>query len=522
MPGPFNFGEQFAQGFGRGVDMQMQRNQMDAQKAFQERQFNAQREESAMAARRAQLRQQYRAQRDAVADAQAVDRAGMEREKLELDKSSTASAASFREKTFASENDAKARAAMQDLFNKETDHYRDLVKVKAIQNANGTKTPELDAQIAELGKRLKVLSGKVYGGLGVNFDEANAATMDPSLELGPGGMKRQAPDPLKGETDEGGYVGGKPISMQKAEQLGRDMPGAENVGPKGIQSPTGPLGLSMGLMGMNPVLGGAAMAHGLYTGGVQQQLGDIGRDVSGVASKVGGMFGSEPMRASDPRRSGVLGVEQLPIDQQGFSITESMRKAQEAASQFKSQFMPGEDMGIPDVPGTHGNQPKNYAENILKQAANPKAEGTTKAGKKIMSVAGRLKTLDPQLRNNIEAAVQAAEKDYGIPAGIQLALMNNETHMNPTAVSPTGPRGIAQFTKDTWAEWSKNTHGEELPPEDREDPTLAIPVMANYLKYLKEQAQNLKPDASDEELTALALMSYNQGLSAVKQYLKKG
>jgi membrane-bound lytic murein transglycosylase F len=56
-----------------------------------------------------------------------------------------------------------------------------------------------------------------------------------------------------------------------------------------------------------------------------------------------------------------------------------------------------------------------------------------------------------------------------------------ESNLDPTAESPAGAQGIAQFMPDTWAQYSQLMYGKV---QDVFDPILAIPVQAYYLKAL--------------------------------------
>lgn len=105
------------------------------------------------------------------------------------------------------------------------------------------------------------------------------------------------------------------------------------------------------------------------------------------------------------------------------------------------------------------------------------------------------------------AAVKAAGTPYdsmirqeadrqGISYDFMHKLIFNESSFNPTSESPTGPLGLGQFT-----EMTGRAYGLES-PEDRMDPSKAIPAVARHLKDLNSSYKG------DYLKTALA---YNQG-----------
>ncbi|MBO6849122.1 MAG: membrane-bound lytic murein transglycosylase MltF [Marinobacter sp.] len=92
-----------------------------------------------------------------------------------------------------------------------------------------------------------------------------------------------------------------------------------------------------------------------------------------------------------------------------------------------------------------------------------------------------------------------AETTTGMPADLLAALSYQESHWDPTAVSPTGVRGIMMLTKNT---------AESLGVTDRLDPVAAIDGGA---RYLADRHRRLPDTIPEPDRTFLALASYNIG-----------
>jgi len=106
--------------------------------------------------------------------------------------------------------------------------------------------------------------------------------------------------------------------------------------------------------------------------------------------------------------------------------------------------------------------------------------------------------------------IDAAARKYGINPGILDRLIAAESSYNPNAVSPTGPIGIAQFTKKT---------AEDMGLTDRWNPVESINAAAKYLAHLYDH-KNVVALAGDDpdKRTELAIASYNAGPGAVGKY----
>lgn len=106
--------------------------------------------------------------------------------------------------------------------------------------------------------------------------------------------------------------------------------------------------------------------------------------------------------------------------------------------------------------------------------------------------------IDDRLPNFIDRFAEA-ETTTGMPADLLAALSYQESHWDPTAVSPTGVRGIMMLTRNT---------AESLGVMDRLDPAAAIDGGA---RYLADRHRRLPDTIPEPDRTFLALASYNIG-----------
>ncbi|WP_431711469.1 transglycosylase SLT domain-containing protein [Glutamicibacter uratoxydans] len=107
-----------------------------------------------------------------------------------------------------------------------------------------------------------------------------------------------------------------------------------------------------------------------------------------------------------------------------------------------------------------------------------------------------------EYRELVFAAARTAEVDPSIIA----AQIDSESSWNPTAVSPKGAKGIAQFLDDTWAEQGEG--GDVMNPND------AIPALGRYMKWIKTYLSNNGFREADNMLE-LTLAGYNAGIGNV-------
>ena len=96
--------------------------------------------------------------------------------------------------------------------------------------------------------------------------------------------------------------------------------------------------------------------------------------------------------------------------------------------------------------------------------------------------------------------VEASAKTEGLPVAFFTKLIWRESSFRPTAVSPAGAQGVAQFMPGTASERGL---------VDPFDPASAIPASAKFLGELKRRFGNL----------GLAAAAYNAGQSAVANWL---
>ena len=88
------------------------------------------------------------------------------------------------------------------------------------------------------------------------------------------------------------------------------------------------------------------------------------------------------------------------------------------------------------------------------------------------------------------------------------AQLVQESGLNPLAQSPTGPIGVSQFTRRTWAEMLPDS-----PPEHRVDIYHAIMAQVLYMKPLLKWAAGF---ATGDDVARFALAAYNAGRGAIE------
>ena len=115
----------------------------------------------------------------------------------------------------------------------------------------------------------------------------------------------------------------------------------------------------------------------------------------------------------------------------------------------------------------------------------------------------RIKTRLPAYRDSIQKEASRHGFDWRLIA----AMVYQESHFDPDAVSHTGVRGIMQLTEVT---------AKEMGVKDRREPSAAISGGVRYLKKLHKRFEK----AQEPDRTLIALASYNVGYGHVRDAQK--
>lgn len=98
-----------------------------------------------------------------------------------------------------------------------------------------------------------------------------------------------------------------------------------------------------------------------------------------------------------------------------------------------------------------------------------------------------------------------------------------ESALNPDAVSPTGPRGIMQFTAATGEEWGLHEEADFF------DPSKSIDAGARYMAHLLKMLRSgvtildrkIEPVPHSFERWQMALAAYNQGIGNLSKAIER-
>ncbi|MFF8391686.1 C40 family peptidase [Cellulosimicrobium funkei] len=134
-------------------------------------------------------------------------------------------------------------------------------------------------------------------------------------------------------------------------------------------------------------------------------------------------------------------------------------------------------------------------------------------GAALLQAAGDNPALNAALSLSVPAEYQDLIEDAGntcpeVTPNLLAALLTQESGFNPTAKSPVGAQGIAQFMPSTWETHGIDGNGDGK--RDVQDPEDAIPSSA---KYLCAVAKEVKDVPGDKQANMLA--AYNAGPQAV-------
>lgn len=110
--------------------------------------------------------------------------------------------------------------------------------------------------------------------------------------------------------------------------------------------------------------------------------------------------------------------------------------------------------------------------------------------------------------------IEEEAERYGLEADLLFALLHVESRFDPYAVSPTGAKGLGQFTQATWRDVARML-GEV--PGDPFDPRTNIRYTARYLAWLYERCGGF----SEPLKTACALTAYNGGIGHTLRGVKE-
>jgi hypothetical protein len=104
----------------------------------------------------------------------------------------------------------------------------------------------------------------------------------------------------------------------------------------------------------------------------------------------------------------------------------------------------------------------------------------------------------------------AASRCPGLPASVLAAQLQAESGFDPSAVSPAGAQGVAQFMPGTWAAWGVDGDGDGAASPF--EPADAVPAQGALMCQLLGRA---RASGLPGEPVRLALAGYNAGWGAV-------
>ena len=109
------------------------------------------------------------------------------------------------------------------------------------------------------------------------------------------------------------------------------------------------------------------------------------------------------------------------------------------------------------------------------------------------------------------AEVEAACTEFSVPQALVYAVMRTESGFDPAAVSHVGARGLMQLMPSTFS-YLASLLGEAYGEEDIDEPAINIRLGVFYLSVLYQDLSSWDH----------AVMAYNAGPQAVKEWIEKG
>ena len=117
---------------------------------------------------------------------------------------------------------------------------------------------------------------------------------------------------------------------------------------------------------------------------------------------------------------------------------------------------------------------------------------------------------DKTIPNQYDGLIRQAADQNGVSYDLLRHLTFNESSFNSQAKSPTGPKGIMQFTKATGRALGLNVFDDDNPNDDRYNPQKAIPAAAKHLADLVKKSNG-------DELRAALMYNVGEGPTGVPQ-----
>lgn len=145
---------------------------------------------------------------------------------------------------------------------------------------------------------------------------------------------------------------------------------------------------------------------------------------------------------------------------------------------------------------------------VAATGGSPAAQGSQPAANSTLTCVAGAGLRPGSVPNGWDIDVAAASAASGVAAPILAAQLDAESSWNPTAKSPAGASGLAQFMPATWAAYGQ---GSITDPHD------AIKAQGTYMGVLMNDVKSIA-DAGGHDQVSLALAAYNAGPGAVAKH----